>query len=869
MSEPRTPPAWEQVKPLLAQILELPASQQRARAALLAGDDLALREELLSLLDTSEHDHALLKTLSPELALQAIRSELDKQRDRQFGQPLVGQRVGTWRLNALIARGGQGDVYRAERADGQFEQQVAIKLLRSRLDDEGFVARFAAERQILASLDHPNLARVLDGGTTDDGNPYFVMELVEGESIDRYCERMALPLTERLALFRTVCQVVGYAHSKGIVHRDLKCDNILVTPAGVVKLVDFGIAKQLSVPTETTATAQRMMTLAYCSPEQLRGGSITPASDVYSLGVVLYKLLTDSSPYAALGADSGYELTRAICDTEPPPPSRADATTRPALTHAQRRRLRGDLDALVMMALRKEPARRYPDGQAFGDDVFRHLENLPVIARRGAWSYRFNRYVLRHRAVVGAAMIANLALLIGLGMAIYGNIEANRQRERAEHHLAKMREFANVLIFDMHDAIQDLPGATPARLKLVKTAVAYLQELNGADGTATDPSLLVELASGWRKVGEIQGGPLNSNLGDPKAANQSFDQSIALASQALTLHATAAQHSTARRELALVSRVKAILMSAHGDYQGAVARLEAGIAAMQEELKVSPNDTPSLRTRAGLQASLAQTHQMHGNGPAFIAASEVAIQQLEALVAANPDDVPAGGSLASAYGIHGDYFINNVRTPEGFPQAEQHFRKAIDVLEKLLVKSPQHTGLLDNLAVSYDHLGVSQEEQGQHAAALASHRRSVAIIQPMVARDPDNTMLRHDLAAFTSGLSESLRANEQFEESVAQARTALAEFSRVPEAQRDELVANLDFAQAHYNLGKALLGLANSAARPSSEAGRTPRHEACANYQTSLGLLDKHEKKFGAQSMYDTHITEIRKEMLEAMKGCK
>ena len=242
----------------------------------------------------------------------------------------IGRVVGNYRLTELIGSGGMGRVYAAQRIDGQYEQRVAVKFMRDGIDEPELVERFKAERQIVASLDHPNLAKVLDGGITEDGIPYFVMELVDGQPLDRHCLERGLAVPERLRLFRTVCQVVHYAHQKGVVHRDLKPSNILVTQDGRVKLVDFGVAKLAAAADATTTrhedrptgSKHRAMTLDYASPEQVKGERITAASDVFSLGVVLYRLLTDESPYRDESTCSDYELTIAICDTLPLPPSR-------------------------------------------------------------------------------------------------------------------------------------------------------------------------------------------------------------------------------------------------------------------------------------------------------------------------------------------------------------------------------------------------------------------------------------------------------------------------------------------------------------------------------------------------------------------
>jgi tetratricopeptide (TPR) repeat protein len=304
-----------------------------------------------------------------------------------------------------------------------------------------------------------------------------------------------------------------------------------------------------------------------------------------------------------------------------------------------------------------------------------------------------------------------------------------------------------------------------------------------------------------------------------------------------------------------------------GDYAGATDVLKSGIASVQESLATAPADTSSLRVRAGLQASLAQIYEMQGDSDAFLVASQSAVEQLEALFAPDRDDVAVGGNLASAYGMRGEHLLNLGRTRDSAARAEQDIRKCIAVIDHLMVKNPQHTLLAANLAVAHNHLGVALQYQGQVEAALASHRRAVGILAPMVDKDPDNTMLRHDHATFTSGLSESLRMAGQFEPSVATARAAMTEFERVPQASRDELVAGLDFAQAHYNLGKALFAFAEQPGRP-PEAARSERRDACSNYRRGLALLDQHEQRFGSKTLYGGGPAEIKKEMAQAILGC-
>ena len=371
---------WQRVKTLLAQALELDGTDQLAFVDVVSAGDAALHEELVSLV-------AAARGADGDLALAAVETGA--------GPAWNGRRLGPWRVLSLIAGGATGDVWRAEYADGGLGRHVAIKAMRVCRDAEGLIARLRAELRILTRLAHPNLARVLDGGVTDDGVPYFVMEFIDGEPIDRWCERQRLPLEARLRLFRDVCQAVHDAHGLHVVHRDLKAGNILVTHDGVVKLVDFGIPRRFDPAAPGPHPSSRHLSAhVYASPEQMRGEELTTASDIYSLGAVLYRLLTDASPYPGTPASDTAALVHAILEVEPPPPSRAATPAR----LVPPRCLRGDLDAIVMMALRKAPSHRYPSAAAFAEDLRRRLDGQPVLARRGAWLERAGQLVGRRRA---------------------------------------------------------------------------------------------------------------------------------------------------------------------------------------------------------------------------------------------------------------------------------------------------------------------------------------------------------------------------------------------------------------------------------------------------------------------------------------
>ncbi len=429
------------------------------RADFLDGlDDPALREELKSLLAAHSDDETLVAETLIAGAGHVGRGENESS--------LVGRQVGPYRVVEEIGRGGMGTVYLAERDDHEYDRQVAVKVVRRGMDTEDILARFRQERQILASLDHPNVARLLDGSTTPDGLPFFVMEHIAGEPIDRHCTRLGLSIDRRLALFETVCDAVRYAHQNLIVHRDLKPSNILVTADGQVKLLDFGIAKLLDPGvaslTDTLAPARRM-TPEFASPEQLRGRPVTTASDVYALGVLLYRLLTGRQPYDLADREQ-WEMVRVIAEVEPMRPSVAVAhgwssfSDSAAGTHLGAGRygrddnpktllrlLAGDLDNIVLTALSKEPRRRYGSVAELSDDILRHLEERPVRARKATAAYRATKFIRRNTWKVSAAVLF-LVLILGFTMTLYVQLRRTAlERDRAEQLLSFSVELAESL----------------------------------------------------------------------------------------------------------------------------------------------------------------------------------------------------------------------------------------------------------------------------------------------------------------------------------------------------------------------------------------------------------------------------------------
>ena len=499
--------------------------------------ELSESERPAFLTKTCDGDEELRREVESLLASEAKAGEFIDRRSLFFSAETLpetgvsvptGQLIGHYRVLREIGRGGMGAVYLAERADRQYEKQVAIKLIKRGMDTDSVLRHFWNERQILAGFDHPNIARLFDGGMTEDGLPYFVMEFVEGVPITKYCEERALPISDRLQLFREVCAAVSYAHRHLVIHRDIKPSNILLTNEGVPKLLDFGIAKILQAEGEAatiaTATGFGVMTPEYASPEQLAGRAVTTASDVYSLGMVLYELLTGRHPYR-LESRSPHEIARAITEQEPTKPSTAIAKAENSKFEIRNSKfLKGDLDNITLMALRKEPERRYQSVEQFSEDIRRHLEALPVRAGKDTLSYRAAKFVSRNRALTASAALVVVSLVGGLFATTWQAQRASAEKLRAERRFNDVRQLAHSVLFDYYDAIKGLPGATRARQRLVNDALTYLDSL--AAEAAGDPRLQRELATAYERVGDVRGEIYSANLGDTAGALDSYQKAL-------------------------------------------------------------------------------------------------------------------------------------------------------------------------------------------------------------------------------------------------------------------------------------------------------------------------------------------------------
>lgn len=514
-----TPERWQEIQQHLDQLLQLPKGDRTRYLETIGQQDAALRNELESLLEGEE-----------ENLVEALADQLSDQKTTSVSYQ-AGEVVGTYVLRELLGRGGMGDVWLAERTDPAFKQKLALKVIRKGMDSAEILQRFHTERQILAQLNHPNIARLLDGGATHEGVPYFVMEFVDGLPLQTYADEHRLTIEERIGLFRQVCEAVHYAHQNLVVHRDLKPSNILVTSDGQVKLLDFGIAKVMDpapmmIEDLRTRPELRILTPAYASPEQIKGESISTASDVYSLGVLLYELLTGSRPYP-IATRAGAEIVRVILEEEPSKPSTAisegrEILTREGTTHTLtpedisssrriawtqlQRKLRGDMDNIVLKALRKEPERRYTSAGQFAEDLDRFLKGLPVIAQADTITYRVQKFIRRNRIGVAASVAFLVLLLAFSGTTLWQNRLIKQERDNAKRARDKSEKVTSVLLelfnADPYTTEDINPDSISIRQFLFNTEEQVQRELAG------DPEI--------RAILQSLLGRLHGNLGDFK-----------------------------------------------------------------------------------------------------------------------------------------------------------------------------------------------------------------------------------------------------------------------------------------------------------------------------------------------------------------
>jgi eukaryotic-like serine/threonine-protein kinase len=800
-----TPERWSRVKSVFQRAYELDASARAAFVEAECAGDAALLDDVMRLI-AAERDSGSLE----QSAIEHL-PDIDLARAKRRW---IGRVAGPYRMVEMLGEGGMGEVYRALRDDGEFNKAVAIKLVRGGQDSEHVLARFKAERRILATLEHPNIARLIDTGATDEGVPYLVMELVEGEPIDSYCTRLKLPVAERLALFRTVCAAVQYAHQRLVVHRDLKPGNILVTADGTIKLLDFGIAKLVDEDgvDARTMTAQRILTPEYASPEQVRGFVVTTASDIYSLGVVLFRLLTGQSPYGK--TVSPHELIRAICETDSTRPSVVlRKTTLPAEQGEASRNARlvsGDLDNIVLMALRKEPERRYASAAEFADDIGRFLAGLPVRAHEDTFAYRARKFVARHKLATAATVLTAFALAASSVITWRQAVVARAERERAERHFGDVRKLVNSFLFEVHDAVQDLPGSIPARKLLVQNALSYLDVLSRE--AAHDPVLKRELAIAYRKVGDLQGRGGRPNTGDGKGAVDSYTKAIALFDELLARDAGDAETSLEMAE-ALKERAWVHFLRSNDEQAGQDIRraVELGTALYVR----APNDPRVLATLADAEVALAWTLDRKGDSAGAIALVEKALAKFERVTQGGTMDGPLSVKYGGAYHTLAQFLTRD--------QVGRKYREALDVMQKALAihrpladKNPGDAIALTGVAHDHRLIGMLNMSLGESAPAVAAFRVAIDYYARAARIDPSGLELRPSRLDLLLRYAEALEAQGEFAEAMKTTAETL-DTAIAWQARTDVSSLKIIAARAQAALGRLHLARAKNVRLPAAE----------------------------------------------------
>ena len=661
---------WKHVEELFHQAADLAPTARAAWLDAHCAGDAELRHEVEALLASDEAGRGFLQN--------EVKGAIVDFHETQA--PAAPRRAGPYKLVSELGRGGMGTVYLAERADDQYKGEVAIKLVRPGMDTAFFLARFRRERQTLARLQHRNIARLLDSGATEDGLPYIVMECIRGQAITAYCRARRLAVDEILRLFLPVCAAVSYAHHNFVIHRDLKPGNILVDEAGVPKLLDFGICKLLFPdPTGSeTMTGAAMMTPDYASPEQVRGDAVGVATDVYSLGAVLYELLTGVRPHI-IEKHTPREVERAICEEDVRVPSAA------ARDRALARRLAGDLDNILLKALQKDPARRYETVEKFAADIRCYLSYLPVAARPDSLAYRARKFVRRNRGAVAAASAVAFAMSGGI-------IASAHEAAVARRHFAEARKLANTLIFDVHDRVRDLPGSLQARQAIARTTLDYLDSLSAS--ARSDPELRVELAAAYERIGSVQGNVLGSYTGDVAAAMQSYAKGLAVLQPLGDAPAAAPKRVLLLRRTGDIFEYTGRIPDALGRYEEAV-RIGSGLRERD------PAADELRRNLADVYDSLARVYRVSERRDQALAANSKCLALFRESLAAHPDDRSVRASLAAAISTQGTLLagLNQLEA------AKNNFLEATHQWDELVRQEPNSMQFARQRMLAYSHLG--------------------------------------------------------------------------------------------------------------------------------------------------------------------
>lgn len=728
-------------------------------------------------------------------------------------------RLGPYRVGDLLGEGGMSQVYEGERADDEYQQRVAIKILRPSVASPRVLQRFRAERQILARLDHPGIARILDGGSTPEGLPYLVLDLIDGVPIDRYCQAQRLGIQARLELFDRVCDVVQYAHQNLVIHRDLKPANILVQANGQPKLLDFGIAKLLDPdPTELdfdqTRDGDRLLSLSYASPEQVRGEGVTTATDVYALGVILFRLLTDRHPYE-LPSASAYEAGRVVCEEVPRFPSQTAAEPR----------LRGDLDAVVLTCLEKDAKQRYPGVLALAADIRAYLRDEPVSVAGISRGYLLRKFVKRNaRSVIAAGafcvlLVTALTIITVLGLQAHREQRGRIQAQQvAERRFTETHGLVQALLYDIYGLVENMPGATAARESLVRHALLYLDAL--VQDAGDDQELQRELAVAYVKIGDVQGNPAHANLGNTEGALQSYAKAEKILSDpevealatldevdlpsvfdkigevllqggdtlgAYERHRKAFDLRTERANSVGLEQRREGLAASHsrlgnvllqlGKKEEALVEYRLAVALYEELVRQKPESGKRRRAWAASRLGLGATYIEQGSHESGLDLYLAAVAELEQLVREDGRNIRWQRDLSVAY----TRVVRCLMNSDEAEPALEWCTKASAILNRILLVDPANANARRELSLNSLNQGYLHTRLGEHESGLEHYARARELILERGRLDPKNLRARRDewLVAFRiASLLEQMGRDAEADSEFDQARTVCLDLVR-------------------------------------------------------------------------------------------
>lgn len=776
------PKDWKKVKNILQDVLKLSPEKRNVYLK-----DLDINEDL-----RQEVDSLLMFENEAEDMMEVSAVSFSDDFYDEYGniqENLKGKKIGSYQILKELGTGGMGAVYLAERTDGEFDRKVAVKMLRREFNTSEIRKRFKQEKEIQANLIHPNIARLIDAGTTEDDIPYIVMEYIEGKTIDNFCQMNHLQFEDRLKLFNKVCDAVAFAHRNLIIHRDLKPSNIIVTKNGEPKLLDFGISKMLSgeVKEAQTVTKMGVMTPEYASPEQIKGKSVTTSTDIYSLGVILFELLVGQRPFGEEIKEKG-NIFQSILESEPDRPSdvllkiqtsdkpqieekdlkefenietdeaktaimgeevtkKLINKTKPQFTSTSPKRLVGDIDNIILKSLRKEPERRYQTVEQLSADIWRHLDGMPVLARPATFSYRASKFINRNKAGVLAGFLVLLAVITGVIATLWQARVARAERAKAEKRFNDVRSLANSFLFEITPEIEKLPGSTRARELVVKRALEYLDNLSKEAGD--DAELQKELATAYIKVGNVQGNPYDDNLGDIKDAEKSYEKARVILDD---LYKNNPNDLSIQENFAKVYELIGDVNFYGDDTEKAENSYKKSLEFLEKIAATKPNDIETQKKIGKVINEIALITFWNGKNKKSLEISERSRSIFEKLYKENPEDKEVIKQTANTYLRIGEV----LGWEERYDEAKDLLDKALKMLKELSAKYPKDLDLRRTYMIAYFRKGENYADTKNYDESIKSYRTAEEMAQTALDEDPKNAKAQRDLIMMKFKVAETL-----------------------------------------------------------------------------------------------------------------